>query len=96
MSIQAHKDIVEDDVMSRDRIIEMIRQIEDFFKPYPEKRRIEGMRNHLRTYWDPRMREQLIHMSKGGKYLFSPAIISTINLLKDEQTKSSYYGPPKI
>lgn len=78
MSFQAHKDIVEDDVMSRDRIIEMIRQIEDFFKPYPENRRIEGMRNHLRTYWDPRMREQLIHMSEGGKYLFSPAIIKVL------------------
>ena len=95
MSLQAHKDI-DDDVMSRERIIEMISQIEDFFKPYPEKRRIEGIRNHLRTYWDPRMREQLIHMSEGGKYLFSTAIISALNLLKDEQTKSSYYGPPKI
>lgn len=96
MSFQAHKDILDHDVMSRDRIIEMIRQIEDFFKPYPENRRIEGMRNHLRTYWDPRMRGQLINMSEGGKYQFSAAIISAVNLLKDEQTKSSYYGPPKI
>lgn len=95
MGLQAPNDILDDDIMSRGRIIEMLGQIEDFFRPYPEKRRIEGIRNHLRTYWDPRMRDQLISMSEDGKYFFSSTIISVIEILKKEQNKASYYGPPK-
>ncbi|MCY3732831.1 MAG: formate dehydrogenase subunit delta, partial [Chloroflexi bacterium] len=34
----------------------MANQIGDFFAPYPPERAREGLRNHLRTYWDPRMR----------------------------------------
>lgn len=95
MGLQAPNDILDDDIMSRGRIIEMLGQIEDFFRPYPEKRRIEGIRNHLRTYWDPRMRDQLISMCEDGKYFFSSTIISVIEILKNEQNKASYYGPPK-
>ena len=95
MGLQAPNDILDDDIMSRGRIIEMLGQIEDFFRPYPEKRRIEGIRNHLRTYWDPRMRDQLISMSEDDKYFFSSTIISVIEILKKEQNKASYYGPPK-
>jgi len=85
-----------DDVMSCERIIEMINQIDDFFKPYPEKRRIEGIRNHLKTYWDPRMRNQLINMIDRDNILLSPSIVHSVQLLKDEEYKPGYYGPPKI
>jgi len=85
-----------DDVMSCERIIEMINQIDDFFKPYPEKRRIEGIRNHLKTYWDPRMRNQLINLIDSDKILLSPSIVNSVQLLKEEEFKPGYYGPPKI
>ncbi len=83
-------------VMALERIVLMANQIGDFFAPYPPERRAEGIRNHLRTYWDPRMREELLaHVAAGGEGL-SPHVADAAKLLLDEtHEKHSYYGPPK-
>lgn len=83
-------------VMALDRILSMANQIGDFFAPYPPERRAEGIRNHLRTYWDPRMRDQLLqHIAAGGEGL-AASVIAGATLLQDEShAKPGYYGPPK-
>ncbi len=83
-------------VMALERIVVMANQIGDFFAPYPPERRAEGIRNHLRTYWDPRMREELLaHIAAGGQGL-APHVAEAARLLRDEaHEKRSYYGPPK-
>ncbi len=43
------------DVIDLERLISMANQIGDFYAPYPPERAREGMRNHLRTNWDPRI-----------------------------------------
>jgi hypothetical protein len=54
-------------ILGLDRLITMANQIGDFFTPYPPERRAEGIRNHLRTYWDPRMRADLLeYIAAGG------------------------------
>ena len=53
-------------VLGLDRLITMANQIGDFFAPYPPERRAEGIRNHLRTYWDPRMRATERVYPRGG------------------------------
>lgn len=84
------------DVMALDRILLMANQIGDFFAPYPPERRAEGIRNHLRTYWDPRMRDELLeHIAAGGAGL-APHVVEGAKLLRDEShAKPGYYGPPK-
>lgn len=78
-----------------ERLIVMSNQIADFFSPYPPARRAEGIRNHLRTYWDPRMRQDLIdYISSGGAGL-SPYIVEGVRLLTSGEDKKGYYGPPK-
>jgi formate dehydrogenase subunit delta len=78
-----------------DRLIVMANQIADFFAPYPSVRRAEGIRNHLRTYWDPRMRQDLVdYIAAGGEGL-SPSIADGVRLLTNGEEKKGYYGPPK-
>lgn len=78
-----------------ERLIVMANQIADFFSPYPGPRRAEGIRNHLRTYWDPRMRQDLIdHIAAGGDGV-SPSIIEGAQLLTNGDERKGYYGPPK-
>ncbi len=83
-------------VMKLELIIEMANQIGDFFSPYPPERAAEGLRNHLRTYWDPRMRSALLtHIDEGGEGL-SELVIHGARLLRDEAAeKDGYYGPPQ-
>ena len=87
---------VEGAVIDLDRLITMANQIGDFFAPYPPDRAREGLRNHLRTYWDPRMRSALLaHIDAGGDGL-DPRVIEAGQLLRDKAAeKSGYYGPPQ-
>ncbi|MEK8093790.1 formate dehydrogenase subunit delta [Methylocystis sp. IM3] len=83
-------------VMALDRIVLMANQIGDFFAPYPPERRAEGIRNHLRTYWDPRMRQELLALIASGGAGLAPHVVEGAKLLEDEtQKKPGYYGPPK-
>ncbi|MED5421533.1 MAG: formate dehydrogenase subunit delta [Pseudomonadota bacterium] len=54
------------------------------------------MRNHFRTYWDPRMRNALLaHIDAGGDGL-DLRVIEGAQLLRGKTAdKSGYYGPPQ-
>ena len=84
------------DVIDLDHLIVMANQIGDFFAPYPPERAREGLRNHLRTYWDPRMRDALLaHIDAGGDGV-DERVIEAAQLLRDTSTdKNGYYGPPQ-
>ncbi len=85
-----------DPVLAMERLVGMANQIGDFFAPYPPTRRAEGIRNHLRTYWDPRMREALLaHIDSGGGGLAEHVLQGAL-LLRENETRKGYYGPPKI
>ena len=83
------------DVIDLEHLITMANQIGDFFSPYPPKRAREGLRNHLRTYWDPRMRNALLaHIDAGGDGL-DTRVVEAAQLLRKATDKSGYYGPPQ-
>lgn len=96
-TIQPHTGESGDTVMDMDRLITMANQIGDFFAPYPPVRRIEGIRNHLRIYWDPRMRQALLdHINEeGGKNLHDHVVAGAKALLEIGTEKKGYYGPPQ-
>ncbi|MEK0434152.1 MAG: hypothetical protein RL369_201 [Pseudomonadota bacterium] len=86
--------ITETPVLDMERIILMANQIGDFFAPYPPDRRAEGIRNHLRTYWDPRMREALLdYIDQDGSALTSHVSEGAL-LLRSTTPRKGYYGPP--
>jgi formate dehydrogenase subunit delta len=37
----------------------MANQVASFFASYPEAEAIDGTANHLKAYWDPRMRREM-------------------------------------
>lgn len=83
-------------IMAADRIVSMAKQIGDFFAPYPPERRTEGVRNHLRTYWDPRMRDALFELIDAGSSDLPQHVIEAATFLRqDKNGKPGYYGPPK-
>jgi len=84
-------------VIDLERLIAMANQIGDFFSPYPPDRAREGLRNHLRTYWDPRMRNALLaHIDAGGDGLNMHVIEGAQLLRETAADKSGYYGPPQL
>ena len=94
LDIDAANPAVTDPVLDMTRIILMANQIGDFFAPYPSERRAEGIRNHLRTYWDPRMRAALLaYIDEGGEKLREHVIEGAL-LLRSAKPRKGYYGPP--
>lgn len=45
--------------MKRRDIVRMANQIADFHRPYPEEEAVAGVAQHIRDFWDPRMRADL-------------------------------------
>jgi formate dehydrogenase subunit delta len=82
-------------VLGLDRLITMANQIGDFFAPYPPERRAEGIRNHLRTYWDPRMRADLLAYIEAGGDGLKSSVVEGALLLKSGADQTGYYGPPQ-
>ena len=82
-------------VLGLDRLITMANQIGDFFAPYPPDRRAEGIRNHLRTYWDPRMRADLLEYIAAGGDGLQPFVVEGARLLQSGADSKGYYGPPQ-
>jgi formate dehydrogenase subunit delta len=46
--------------MEHDDLVRMVNQICDFFDAYPEDEAVAGVEEHLRKFWDPSMRAQLL------------------------------------
>ena len=84
-------------VIAVDRLVAMANQIGDFFSAYPPGQREEGVRNHLRHYWDPRMRQALLaHLDATGGAGLHPHVLAAAQLLRDERqtAQKAYAGPP--
>lgn len=48
---------------NNDNLVRMANQIGHFFESQPDRNEgLEGLANHLKKFWDPRMRKKLIAM----------------------------------
>ena len=45
--------------MTTKRLVHMANQVASFFASYPEAEAIDGTANHLKSFWDPRMRREI-------------------------------------
>jgi formate dehydrogenase subunit delta len=56
--------------MQIEKLVYMANQIGKFFAPQGGEAEIAGVADHLRKFWDPRMRAQIIdHVRQGGSGL---------------------------
>jgi formate dehydrogenase subunit delta len=51
--------------MKIEHLVHMANQIADFFAAYPMRRPSPGTADHIKKFWDPRMRKGLIEHAKG-------------------------------
>jgi formate dehydrogenase subunit delta len=50
-----------------DTLVRMANDISNFFRIQPEDQAVAGTADHIRRYWDPRMRAKMAeHLAKGG------------------------------
>ena len=72
--------------MRIERLVSMANDIGAFFEAEPNKTEAaQGVANHLKRFWDPRMRRQLVaHYQKGGAGLKDVAR-AAVGLLADEK-----------
>jgi formate dehydrogenase subunit delta len=54
--------------MNIERLVEMVNDIANFFHSEPDHAAaVAGVAGHLRKYWEPRMRKQILaHLDAGG------------------------------
>lgn len=74
--------------MAIDRLVLMANQIGSFFVTQPRLKAPEAIADHLRKFWDPRMREEIqAHEQSGGMGL-DPPVREAVRLLAAAPGKS--------
>lgn len=67
--------------MAADRLVMMANQIGKFFASQPHVDSAAGVTEHIKKFWDPRMRRQILdHLAKGGAGL-DPVVRSALEKL---------------
>jgi formate dehydrogenase subunit delta len=54
----------------------MANQIADAFKAYPEDRAVAETANHIKSFWDPRMRKQLAEVIAKDQSALNPIALA--------------------
>ncbi|MCC5975866.1 MAG: formate dehydrogenase subunit delta [Rubellimicrobium sp.] len=70
----------------QERLVHMANQIATFFATQPGQSQAEGVANHLRTFWEPRMLNQLYALIDGGADGISPLVIEAVRILRTRAT----------
>ena len=77
--------------MTTQRLVHMANQVASFFASYPEAEAIDGTANHLKSFWDPRMRREIeAHLTgKAGAGLSHIAMEAVKRIAAKDAAKKS-------
>jgi formate dehydrogenase subunit delta len=67
--------------MPHEKLILMANQIGTFFVSQHKERAAAGVADHLKKFWDPRMRTRLVAYWRGGGEGLRPEVSEAIGLL---------------
>ncbi len=71
--------------MTTNRLVYMANQVASFFASYPEAEAIDGTANHLKSFWDPRMRREIeAHLANKGGERLSPIALAAVKRVADK------------
>ena len=74
---------------SPDKLVYMANQIGKFFQNQGHDKAVPGIAEHIKKFWDPRMRRMIFaHLDAGGAGL-DPFVHDAIESLKSEQPSPS-------
>jgi len=75
--------------MAPDKLVYMANQIGKFFTSQGHDQAVAGTLDHIKKFWDPRMREAIVaHLDSGGRGL-DPSVRQAIEQLKEAKLKTS-------
>jgi formate dehydrogenase subunit delta len=78
--------------MHIERLVDMANDIAAYFIPDPDAA-VEGIAQHIRRFWDPRMRAQIIaYLEEGGEGL-APTAAEAIRIVAREARPPSPTAP---
>jgi formate dehydrogenase subunit delta len=81
--------------MSPDRLVYMANQIGKFFEAQRADEVIPGIANHIKKFWDPRMRKAIFaYLDEGGEGL-DPPVREAIMRLKAEAEGTATHPTPE-
>lgn len=69
--------------MNEQTLIRMANQIADFFQPYTEDETIEGIAGHIRSFWEPRMREGILAAMNKDPDALKPVVVAALRKLSE-------------
>ena len=77
--------------MDADNLVTMANRIGDFFQAMPDRAEAKlGIADHIRTYWEPRMREHLLaHIDRDDGHGLAPLVFEAIAEQRSHLTPGS-------
>jgi formate dehydrogenase subunit delta len=79
--------------MSPDRLVYMANQIGRFFAHQPLENAVASTADHLKKFWDPRMRAAIFaHVEQGGAGL-EPIALAAVRTLKAQAERLTIANP---
>ena len=73
--------------MSPEKTIRMANQIATFFESQGEDEALRGFADHINSFWEPRMRTQLLEMLQDGAAGFHPLVTRCAAAIKRPRTQ---------
>jgi formate dehydrogenase subunit delta len=73
--------------MSNDKMAKLVRmanQIGDYFRTFPEAEAVAGAADHLRKFWTPKMRNEIIAFVDAGGSGLNQVAARAINNLRSQ------------
>jgi formate dehydrogenase subunit delta len=67
--------------MDDETLIRMANQIAVFYAPYSEAEAVDGVCEHLKKFWEPRMLEGLFEAYRNSPSKLTPAVAAAITQL---------------
>jgi len=78
--------------MSPEKLVHMANQIATFFASQPREDQVARVAGHLRDFWDPRMRAQLIEIVEAGRADLSPIAAAAVATLRAPEPAEGAVG----
>ncbi len=80
--------------MSPDKLVYMANQIGKFFISQGRDQAVSGTADHLRKFWDPRMRTAIIAHVKAGGTGLDPLVRQAVERLEDAELQGQRGDAP--
>ncbi|MES1934219.1 formate dehydrogenase delta subunit [Salinisphaera shabanensis T35B1] len=80
--------------MESDKMVRQANQIAQYFSVYPQARAEEGVHGHIRKFWEPRIRTQLIEYVAAGGNGLHELVHTAVDSLRDEPSSGGESGDP--